>query len=66
MLDCVFCEIARGGVNAVTLYEDDALMAFLDCCPIRSGHSQIITKKHHCCPVVFEVVGCNLSFANVL
>jgi histidine triad (HIT) family protein len=29
------------------LHEDDKIMAFLDLCPIRPGHTQIIPKEHH-------------------
>ncbi len=44
---CVFCRIARRSIEAVVLWEDDELLVFLDRCPIREGHSQIITKQHY-------------------
>lgn len=46
MSDCLFCKIARHEIPAKVIYEDDYIMAFLDICPIRAGHTQIIPKKH--------------------
>jgi histidine triad (HIT) family protein len=43
---CVFCNIARGSVAAVTVLESDRLLAFLDIHPIRPGHVQIIPREH--------------------
>ena len=45
-VDCPFCAIARHELDAVVLYEDDTVMAFLDRSPIRPGHTQVITKAH--------------------
>ena len=47
MSDCLFCEIASGSADAVILYQDADLVAFLDIAPIRPGHSQIIPRAHH-------------------
>ena len=44
--DCPFCDIARKAVEAVLVFEDDDVLAFLDRCPIREAHCQIITKQH--------------------
>jgi len=44
--DCIFCDIAAHRLSAVTLYEDHLVLAFLDRCPIRRGHTQVITKQH--------------------
>ena len=45
--DCWICRIARnGGAAAHIVYEDDRLIAFLDRGPIRSGHTQIVSKEH--------------------
>ncbi len=46
MSDCIFCRIAAHEVDAVVLYEDDHVMAFLDRGPIRPGHTQVIAKTH--------------------
>jgi histidine triad (HIT) family protein len=46
MEQCIFCEIALGSVEAVTVYEDPEILAFLDTSPIRRGHTQIIPRQH--------------------
>jgi histidine triad (HIT) family protein len=46
-MPCLFCQIAAREVPATILHEDDQVMAFLDICPIRPGHAQIIPKEHH-------------------
>jgi histidine triad (HIT) family protein len=45
-MKCLFCEIASGKVPAAVIHEDDEIIAFLDICPIRPGHTQIIPKAH--------------------
>jgi histidine triad (HIT) family protein len=42
----VYSGIVAGTVDAVVLYEDDEVIAFLDIAPIRPGHSPIIPKRH--------------------
>ena len=44
--DCAFCGIARDGAQAVVLYEDTDVVAFLDRAPIRPGHAQVIPRRH--------------------
>ena len=44
--ECLFCRIGAHELGANIVYEDDRLMAFLDTCPIRPGHTQIIPKQH--------------------
>jgi histidine triad (HIT) family protein len=43
---CLFCRIAKGELGAHLVHEDEHLVAFLDICPIRPGHTQIIPKEH--------------------
>ncbi|WP_105436096.1 HIT family protein [Neorhizobium tomejilense] len=43
---CLFCEIANQRVSAAIVYEAEHLLAFLDVCPIRKGHVQIIPRQH--------------------
>ena len=43
---CSFCDIAAKQAEAVVLFEDDEVLAFLDTSPIRRGHSHIIPKQH--------------------
>ncbi len=45
-MQCVFCKIANKKIPVHTLYEDDAVMAFLDSDPIQEGHVLIIPKAH--------------------
>ena len=41
-----FCQIAADPDRAVVIYEDFDVVAFLDRRPIRTGHTQIITRAH--------------------
>ncbi len=47
MNDCPFCAIARKKIEAVIIWEDADLVAFLDRSPIREGHCQIVPKEHY-------------------
>ena len=44
--DCIFCKIIRGEIPSAKLYEDEAVLAFLDIRPINPGHALVIPKKH--------------------
>ncbi|XP_047150749.1 adenylylsulfatase HINT3-like [Vigna umbellata] len=44
--DCVFCNIIRGQLPALKLYEDDTCLCILDTSPLSHGHSLIIPKSH--------------------
>ncbi|OUS23693.1 HIT family protein [Gammaproteobacteria bacterium 45_16_T64] len=44
---CIFCEIIEGRVPVSKVYEDDAVLAFMDLYPMRPGHVLVIPKKHH-------------------
>jgi histidine triad (HIT) family protein len=44
---CVFCRIVRGQAPASIIYEDDAVMAFLDIRPLYTGHTLVIPKQHY-------------------
>lgn len=45
--DCIFCRIVRGEIPCAKVYEDDAVLAFLDLGPIRPGHTLVIPKGHY-------------------
>lgn len=47
MSDCVFCKIVAGQIPSTRVYEDDAILAFLDIGPIIKGHTLVIPKAHH-------------------
>ena len=57
--DCIFCKMAAGQVPIVKIYEDDAVLAFLDIGPVSDGHTLVIPKQHfeklHDCPA--ELLG---------
>ena len=44
--DCPFCKIISGKAPASVVYEDSAILAFMDLNPANSGHTLIIPKEH--------------------
>lgn len=46
MSDCLFCKIGKGEIPALTVYEDDHVLAFLDIHPVAPGHTMVIPKVH--------------------
>lgn len=50
---CVFCKIVQKKAPASIVYEDDAVMAFLDIRPLNEGHTLVIPKKHYA--FIYEV-----------
>lgn len=44
--DCIFCDIAAGGVPADKLFEDDQAVAFRDNNPQAPNHVLIVPKEH--------------------
>jgi histidine triad (HIT) family protein len=44
---CVFCMIARGELEAKTVYEDDDVIAFDDIGPQAPVHTLIVPKQHY-------------------
>lgn len=47
MPDCIFCKIVAGEIPSNKVYEDDAILAFLDIHPTNPGHTLVIPKAHH-------------------
>jgi histidine triad (HIT) family protein len=43
---CVFCKIVAGRIPSTKVYEDDAVLAFIDIGPIVKGHVLVIPKEH--------------------
>jgi len=43
---CIFCRIVSGAEEASRVYEDDAVVAFLDSLPINPGHTLIVPRRH--------------------
>ena len=46
MADCVFCQMVAGERRPHTVYEDDAVLAFLDIHPASRGHTLVIPRAH--------------------
>lgn len=62
MDDCVFCRMVAGEIPVAKIYEDEAVLAFLDIGPVSDGHTLVIskehfTKVHECTPEVLASVG---------
>ncbi len=45
--DCIFCKIVAGQIPCHKLWEDDAVLAFLDVGPLSRGHTLVIPKGHY-------------------
>ena len=43
---CIFCRIINGEIPSTRIYEDDAVLAFLDISPVAAGHSLVVPKMH--------------------
>lgn len=70
--DCLFCRISAGELPAHKIYEDDAILAFLDLHPIREGHALVIPKEHHVWfedlpePLATRITGCAQKIARTM
>ena len=53
MESCVFCQIGAGLLPAARVYEDDAVVAFLDRAPVAELHTLVVPKRH--AADIFEV-----------
>jgi histidine triad (HIT) family protein len=45
--NCLFCQIAAGAVPALSVFEDQISMAFLDHRPLFPGHCLLVPRDHH-------------------
>jgi histidine triad (HIT) family protein len=45
-VNCPFCSIAAGKASASIVYEDAAIMAFMDLNPTNVGHTLVVPKQH--------------------
>ena len=43
---CIFCKIAAGEIKAAVVYEDEAVIVFLDTAPMFPGHCLVCPKRH--------------------
>ena len=44
--NCIFCKIVKGEIPSTRVYEDDAILAFMDIGPVVKGHTLVIPKEH--------------------
>ena len=44
--ECIFCRIVNGEIPCAKVYEDDAVLAFLDLGPMAKGHTLVVPKRH--------------------
>lgn len=44
--NCLFCKIVRGDIPSFRVYEDDAVIAFLDIKPVNPGHVLVVPRTH--------------------
>lgn len=44
--ECIFCRIVNGDIPCARVYEDDAVLAFLDLGPMTRGHTLVVPRKH--------------------
>jgi histidine triad (HIT) family protein len=63
---CVFCKMVAGEIATAKVYEDEAVLAFLDIGPISDGHTLVIPKQHcrridECDPQVLSAVAARLG-----
>ncbi len=66
MDECVFCRMVAGEIPVTRIYEDEAVLAFLDIGPLSDGHTLVIPKRHcarvhECDPDVLAEVGRRLG-----
>lgn len=66
MENCLFCKIVAGEIPATRVYEDEAVLAFLDIGPISDGHTLVIPKQHctrvhECDPEILSAVATRLG-----
>jgi histidine triad (HIT) family protein len=45
--NCLFCQIAAGTLPAVSVFEDQVSLAFLDHRPLFPGHCLIVPRQHY-------------------
>jgi histidine triad (HIT) family protein len=44
---CIFCKIVYKQASSSIIYEDEAVMVFLDIRPLNMGHTLVIPKEHY-------------------
>ena len=57
--NCIFCKILAGEIPSTKVYEDDAVLSFMDINPVGKGHLLVIPKNHY--PTVFDIPEADLN-----
>jgi histidine triad (HIT) family protein len=62
--NCIFCRIVARQAPSSVLYEDDAVMAFMDIRPLSAGHALVIPKAHYV--DIFDIPAKDLAAVHVV
>ncbi len=60
-MNCVFCEIVKGNIPSLKIYEDEHTLVFMDIAKDVDGHMVAIPKKH-----VKNLLDCDVETLNHL
>lgn len=63
--DCVFCKIVSVQIPAAVVYENTAIIAFLDVNPLADGHLLVVPKDHYAHLVDVPPVVCGELFSPI-
>jgi histidine triad (HIT) family protein len=58
-MDCIFCKIIAGEIPAITVLDEEKVLAFMDINPASRGHMLVVPKRH--AENLFEISGSDLS-----
>ena len=58
-MDCIFCKIIAGEIPAVTVLDEELVLAFMDINPSSPGHMLVVPKKH--AENIFEISETDLA-----
>jgi histidine triad (HIT) family protein len=47
MSDCVFCEIVKGRIPSIRVFEDEDFVVLMDINPVTAGHCLLVTREHY-------------------
>jgi histidine triad (HIT) family protein len=54
-LECIFCAIVSGTLPSHRVYDDEAVIAFLDRSPATTGHTLVVPRRH--APDIWSIDG---------
>jgi len=58
-MECIFCKIIAGEIPAVTVLDEELVLAFMDINPSSRGHMLVVPKKH--AENIFEISESDLA-----